>query len=209
MVPLYFGNSNDAFQFKPSMRIQSYRSNFPSLVLLMFRLVILLAVFYQENGDNGAFMVYCNGLDNKFNARINSKPINSRDTCTTGNTPTAVIPDVSFGMILGKRKKSAGSGGGSDEYCSSHIAEIITYRTKHSSTEIDKIESYLAIKYGITRGNNSGTSTAYNYVASDGTTIFNKSLNTGYNNDIAGIGRDDASGLRQNNQSVNTVRFLP
>ncbi len=83
------------------------------------------------------------------------------------------------------------------------MLEIINYNTrKDDATERNKIQSYLAIKYGITLGVN-GTST--NYTSANGTTIWNSSTNTGYNYDIAGIGRDDASLLNQKqSKSVNS-----
>lgn len=85
------------------------------------------------------------------------------------------------------------------------LQEVIWYKRALNSSEIKQVESYLAIKHGITLGGNSGTSTAYNYVNSAGTTIWNKSTNSGYNNDIAGIGRDDVSRLYQKqSNSVNS-----
>ena len=83
------------------------------------------------------------------------------------------------------------------------IAEIITYSSrKNDATERTKIESYLGVKYGITLGVNG---VSQNYLASDGTTIWDASANAGYNYDIAGIGRDDISKLNQKqSKSVNT-----
>ncbi|WNM19021.1 LamG-like jellyroll fold domain-containing protein [Flavobacterium capsici] len=82
------------------------------------------------------------------------------------------------------------------------VAEVITFSSrKNDATERTKIESYLGIKYGITLGVNG---TSQNYLASDGTIIWNASTNAGFNNDIAGIGRDDASKLNQKqSKSVN------
>ena len=68
------------------------------------------------------------------------------------------------------------------------LAELIVYSDDVSSNQ-SQIESYLAIKYGIT--------TSSNYVASDATTLWNATTNSTYHNDVAGIGRDDASGLNQ------------
>ena len=81
-------------------------------------------------------------------------------------------------------------------YLQGHTAEIIFYdRTKNTSTE-NRIESYLAIKYGVTLHTN--------YVHSGGTTIWNRTANLGYREDVAGIGRDDNSALNQNkSKSVN------
>ncbi|MEO5778119.1 MAG: LamG-like jellyroll fold domain-containing protein [Flavobacterium sp.] len=82
------------------------------------------------------------------------------------------------------------------------VAEVITYSSrKNDATERTKIESYLGVKYGITLGVNG---TSQNYLASDGTIIWDASANSGYNYDIAGIGRDDIEKLNQKqSKSVN------
>ncbi|PNQ72385.1 MAM protein [Hanstruepera neustonica] len=91
------------------------------------------------------------------------------------------------------------------------IAEIITYSVRQDDTDLtterNRIQSYLAIKYGITLGVNG---TSQDYVDSDGTVIWDQ--NTGvasddvFNYDIAGIGRDDASNLYQKqSRSVNNA----
>ncbi len=75
------------------------------------------------------------------------------------------------------------------------VAEIITFDSrKNDATERNRIESYLGIKYGITLGVNG---TSQNYVDSNGTVIWNITANSGYNFNIAGIGRDDISRLTQ------------
>lgn len=80
------------------------------------------------------------------------------------------------------------------------ILEVINYDSRNSDANRSRIESYLAIKYGITLGTN-GTSLPY--VNSAGTTIYG--ANQGYNYNIAGIGRDDNSQLNQKqSKSENT-----
>ena len=89
-----------------------------------------------------------------------------------------------------------------DLFFGGEIAEVLLYDAdqRTGGTEA-RIASYLALKYGVTL--------SHNYVASDGTTTFwDVSANTGYNNNIAGIGRDDASRLVQRqsrSQSSNLV----
>ena len=87
------------------------------------------------------------------------------------------------------------------------IAEIITYSSTNNDTNDtdarNRIQSYLGIKYGITLAADSNGTTK-NYVNSDGTIIWDRTANTGYNHDIAGIGRDDASELNQKqSRSIN------
>ncbi|MBT34602.1 MAG: hypothetical protein CMO01_33485 [Thalassobius sp.] len=78
------------------------------------------------------------------------------------------------------------------------ISEILVYSSNLGSADIQQIESYLAIKYGITIGSISNT---FDYVDSDGSVIWNG--NSTYQNDIAGIGRDDDSGLNQKQSKSN------
>lgn len=81
------------------------------------------------------------------------------------------------------------------------ILEIINYDTRNSDADKSKIESYLAIKYGITLGVNG---TSQNYVDSNGTVIYG--AGAGFNYNIAGIGRDDLSQLNQKqSKTENTV----
>lgn len=93
--------------------------------------------------------------------------------------------------------------GGSNQFpWNGHIAEIIVYSDdlSGSSTDRQKIESYLALKYGITLDQ----STPTDYLDSDGAVVWNAATNAAYNNDIAGLGRDDNSGLNQlQSKSVN------
>lgn len=80
------------------------------------------------------------------------------------------------------------------------VSEVIQYDRDLTATEINRVQSYLAIKYGVTL--NQATPT--NYVASNGTVIWNATTNIGYAESIAGIGRDDASALSQvQSQSIN------
>lgn len=72
-------------------------------------------------------------------------------------------------------------------YFDGKIAEVINYSSRVSDSDRQKIESYLAIKYGITL--NSGTQ---DYNASDGSTTFwDASSVGGYIYNVFGIGRDD------------------
>jgi hypothetical protein len=75
-------------------------------------------------------------------------------------------------------------------------AELMVYNTLLSASEIRRVESYLAIKYGITLKNNQGTGAAVTYMNSSGTSIWG-ATHAGYHNNVTGIGRDDASTLNQ------------
>lgn len=90
----------------------------------------------------------------------------------------------------------------------SELAETILYNASLSSTNVSKIESYLAIKYGITL-NNSGGGTAGDYTSSAGTTVWDASVGSAYHNAVIGIARDDNSGLlqKQSHQSDDSTRI--
>lgn len=82
------------------------------------------------------------------------------------------------------------------------ITEVISYTSPNSAINQQKIHSYLAIKYGTTLQDTGSALTDYrlndiDYIDSQGTVIWDTSVNSGYNYDIAGIGRDDASILNQ------------
>ncbi|WP_435579206.1 LamG domain-containing protein [Gilvibacter sp.] len=100
---------------------------------------------------------------------------------------------------LGRSQYWNGSFGG-------RIAEVITYSATNTDGSLtdnrNRIQSYLAIKYGITLGVNG---VSQDYVDSNGNVIWDQSSDGGaFNWDIAGLGRSDAAGLMQKqSKSVN------
>lgn len=81
------------------------------------------------------------------------------------------------------------------------VAEILTYATRLTESNRNKVETYLAIKYAITLGE---TEASKNYINSNSDVIWNYSANIGFNFNVAGIGRDDASDLNQKqSKSIN------
>jgi hypothetical protein len=69
------------------------------------------------------------------------------------------------------------------------IAEFIVYETILKEKDIARIESYLALKYGITLQKN--------YVNSSGKTIWNRKIDEAFSHNIAGVGRGDKTLLYQ------------
>jgi len=74
------------------------------------------------------------------------------------------------------------------------VSEVIVLTGTSTANERDQIESYLAVKYGLTLGVNG---TSKNYYNSDHAEIWNQSSNLGYNFDITGISRDDITQFDQ------------
>lgn len=75
------------------------------------------------------------------------------------------------------------------------IAEVILLHTTDGGdieeSDLEKIHSYLAIKYGIS------LTETHDYFDSDGQVIWSRTANEGYNQNIVGIGKDENSGLNQ------------
>ena len=70
------------------------------------------------------------------------------------------------------------------------MAEYIVFNKTLTKNDIQKVQSYLAIKYGITLFQS-------NYINSTDSIIWNYSDNIAYANEIAGIGKDTLFGLNQ------------
>ncbi|MFM8913417.1 MAG: hypothetical protein ACKOE6_10970, partial [Flammeovirgaceae bacterium] len=87
------------------------------------------------------------------------------------------------------------------------LAEVIMYNNFPTITQRQQIESYLAIKYGVTLDQSIG---GKDYLSSAGTTIYPATTtHAAYNNNIAGIGQDDGSALLQaSSQSQNSFSVL-
>jgi gliding motility-associated-like protein len=91
--------------------------------------------------------------------------------------------------------------------CQIDIAELIIYSNTLTAAERNKVESYLAVKYGFTL--NQAAANNNNYVASNAAITWDRALNSTYANDITGIGRDDATALNQKqSKSVNTTALV-
>lgn len=128
----------------------------------------------------------------------------SANTGTAGTNSATFTPTwTAANGAIGANRTAAAT---YSAYWQGDIAELIAFSANHNAATNNRIESYLALKYGLTLAN-----TVTQYVASDGTTqVWNNSVPT-YWNDIVGIGRDNASGATLNQEisrSVNTDDIL-
>ena len=105
-----------------------------------------------------------------------------RSTYNTNTIQNAVINDASRDIMVGRDSNWGGMNG--------QVNEVIIFENALSMAEMDRVESYLAIKYGNTyaQGND-------DYVNAAGTTVW--MADATYNQNIFGIARDDASELYQ------------
>ncbi|MDX1446260.1 gliding motility-associated C-terminal domain-containing protein [Lishizhenia sp.] len=76
------------------------------------------------------------------------------------------------------------------------LHEVIFFNRDLTLLEMNKVHTYLAIKYGVTLLNTGG-GTQGDYIATDGTVIWDASDNPAYHNDVIGISRDDDEALLQ------------
>lgn len=126
----------------------------------------------------------------------------------TGNNSTATSMDAFFNdaeILTTASSSISGSTGFSfgarynvtySDYFDGYIAEVIYYNKDLIAGDYDKVNTYLALKYGVTL-DNSGGGTAGDYVNTDDVIIWDASDNSGYHNDVIGIGNDVAEGLTQ------------
>ena len=150
-----------------------------------------------------ATAVYDNvGIINaRNNAGITGQELffNANDQVNTINEPSSFINVSNSQYWIGRSEGWSGS-------LDARVGEIITYNSRLSNIQRSNVQSYLAIKYGITLGVNG---TSINYTNSDGNTIWDVTANAGFNYNIAGIGEDDASRLNQKqSKSVNSSSLV-
>ncbi|MFA4133844.1 MULTISPECIES: S-layer homology domain-containing protein [unclassified Brevibacillus] len=107
---------------------------------------------------------------------------------TNSNTPNFASPITS-----GSKPYYFGAGHNSRFY--GKMSETILYNRKLTDEDRNKVNSYLALKYGLTLKDENNA--PIDYVASNGSTMWKASNNTGYGNRITGIGRDEVGALYQ------------
>ncbi|WP_345205673.1 thrombospondin type 3 repeat-containing protein, partial [Chryseobacterium ginsengisoli] len=127
-----------------------------------------------------------------------------------GNANGTTATHGAIGLVTGGHIFGANGGynppGGDDLGFTGNIGEIAVYGDGSiTAAERRRVDSYLAIKYGITLGRVATD----NYLSSSGTVIWDGAANSAYNNNIAGIANDDASALNQKQSiSVNAGKQL-
>jgi len=97
------------------------------------------------------------------------------------------------GLTFGAKRNGATT---YNEYFDGFISEVIFFNSTLNVANINKVNSYLGIKYGITL-ENTGGGTQGDYVSSSGSLIWDASLSALYHNDVIGIGQGINQGLEQ------------
>ena len=116
-------------------------------------------------------------------------------------TYSSITTGPDGGIVLGRNANA----GGDDNGAGMTMAETIVFDAALSANEVNRVDSYLAIKGGITLDN---TNTP-NYLSSTSANVWNGSTNVGYNNNIFGIANDFISALDQKQSiSINAGQKL-
>ncbi len=125
--------------------------------------------------------------------------VDGREDVTRSNT-SALITTPIVNLAIGKNYNGGLEWNGT-------FGEVIVFGRPLSTSERTQVESYLALKYGTTLLTTA--STGMSYLDSSGATLWDAVGKSAYHHDVAGIGRDDASGLLQlQSQSINSASIV-
>ena len=107
-----------------------------------------------------------------------------------------------YGFIGDGSEATGVNGSRNNRYFAGEIAEIIVFENANiTPDDLNKIESYLALKYGIhmvgTDHVGTGGVDERDYRLGNGNVIWDYSANQSYSNNITGLGRDDKTSLNQ------------
>ena len=164
--------------------------------------------------NNGYSYIETPGI-NQFYGNSSPLTVNIPDIWQFTNEPGATgttIKRSNINLTLNSTVGTSNTGANNPFYIGSRnsnfwngrVGEIILFTGALLPVEKQKIASYLAVKWGISLDQ----TTAYDYLGSDGTVIWNATTNATYKNRITGIGRDDCSDLNQKqsrNQDTTTA----
>lgn len=186
----YYSNNVYRYQVKQTFRVQTSDG---VAILSPIATSPSYRIDYAASAYNSplrnARIVVSRGFGSTLAVRRNSTAISL--VPANSNVPL-YCPGIIAGINLG-----GNPGVSSNEPFDGRFGEVITYNTTLSDADIQKIETYLAVKYGITL-NPAGLNATNGYVSSAGTSVYSSGLtSTIYWNNIIGLGRDANSGLLQ------------
>lgn len=164
-------------------------------------------------GDNYAFIPYQDSFNQNFNLynssfgkKYDSFVLNGKEQLTA-NSNFCTRESITAFLHVGARNSYPVTIPAKEEYFyRGEVAEVIAYVDTLTEQEHVRVESYLAVKYGITIAN-----PEYRYTASYGSRWWDghNANYTPYSNYITFIGRDDNSGLLQTKSKSVGNHLLP
>lgn len=119
------------------------------------------------------------------------------------NDVRGVSSDFSDGFRMNQGATIGGASASGRQY-EGYLPEVIMYERSLTANEVSRVESYVAIKYGITLD----TLDQPDYLISDNTEVFTGASNTGYRNHIFGVGKDRESGFFQKQSVSETDKLM-
>ncbi|MHA7102324.1 RHS repeat domain-containing protein [Roseivirga pacifica] len=167
------------------------RSNQVTLTRMFVEYGGLQTITYNASGTPESSL--SNSLSTLSAAEIGENPVH-----TSGAGP----------FTIGRQSKSAALTSNDGRFFQGKIAEIIGFCNPLTPSQLSRFESYLAVKWGITKDNSDGGEYG-DYVDHDGTVVWDASEYAAHHYNVAGIGRDDAISLNQKqSKSVNADAIL-
>lgn len=169
---------------------------------------ITLFVVYQLNDTLGEKGIWTWSKNGNQKVVLTSKNIIDFDSQNTSQTQAVEPGKPSIGTYLHRKQQdtlllleqylqiggTGFSGGDAALPFLGKVAEIIWYDRVLAGAEKQQVESYLALKYGIPLSQSYLPSS---YLNSNGDIVWDAKRNKSFSSNIAGIGRDDRSGLYQ------------
>ncbi|MFT6601005.1 MAG: hypothetical protein ACJAZZ_000123 [Dokdonia donghaensis] len=155
--------------------------------------VLILNVKY--NSATNQSEIYRNGkkIDN-----YTGRAFNQSNGTIGGNLTYSKVRNSNYVLGVGRITVA---GTPYDSHFNGKMTEFISYAVPNSNLDQKKLQSYLALKNGVTLHSINSTTTSRegdeDYVDTDGNVIWDTAVNIGYTYDIAGIGRDDDATLNQ------------
>ncbi|MGE8556626.1 MAG: beta strand repeat-containing protein [Chryseobacterium jejuense] len=139
-----------------------------------------------------------------FTALSTTKALNGAANFATTNHTGTGVRNLNGGHLFGDSQ--FGGNGSDNRGFIGNLGETIIYGAGNlTTTERRRVDSYLAIKYGVTLGR---VNTDH-YLATDETIVWNGTTGTTYNNNIFGVTRDDIEAFEQKvSKSVNAGTIL-
>jgi hypothetical protein len=154
-------------------------------------------------------VAFNNGISNIFSAIANNSVANGGTSASSGgekvlglNGSYETTPYTSNRFqIYGRNLRIGHAGWDASGAFPGDIMEVAWYKRTLTANEQSRVNSYLAVKNGVTLNEN--------YLSTDSNIIWDRTNNTGYNNNIFGIAKDDFTALHQKQAgSVNTGQKL-
>ncbi|WP_123947092.1 beta strand repeat-containing protein [Chryseobacterium sp. CBo1] len=144
---------------------------------------------------------------NTFTANTTTKALNGSANFATTNHGGTGVRNLNGGHLFGDSQ--FGGNGSDNRGFIGHLGETIIYGAGNlSAEERRRVDSYMAIKYGITLGQVANQH-YLGSTASPTSIVWSGTLNTAYNNNIFGIARADIGGFDQKvSKSVNAGTIL-